>query len=202
MKNKVFLILAIALLAFTTRTFAADTLSFAGWEWMPVDDVWQVSNSGLSNAGMDSANTNIYARLDQKGSSLTYTWTIKFGSTTSATSGPMAGMHILAVDPLDAARGSSLLIWQDKNRMCLYETVNGAMPTAYRYDIMDIKVEPDEIHTYKAVVNVTSASVDIYRDDVLLHTWKPQNPLPGGNYVSFRTNRTIGTLQAFSFSSK
>lgn len=202
MKNKVFAILTVLILAVATNGFAAETLSFAGLTWTQVDDVWQVTDSGLINAGTASTNTHIFAPLDQTGNILTYTWTIYFGDTASATSGPMAGLHLFVTDPWNAGRGDSLLIFQDQNRLVLYEGVNGTLPGAYRLEVTEAKVTVGETHSYKAVVNTVSGAVEIYRDEQFLYTWQPKNPIPDGSYISFRTNRTIAMLMDFSFSSK
>lgn len=193
------LVLAPAVLAAEN---APGTLSFAGLTWTPFTDTWKVTEAGLSNDSTDSNNTNIYTILDQKGDVLTYNWTITFGETTSATSGPMAGMHILGNNPEDGYRGSSLMVWQDQNYLRIYNSVDGKVPSGYRLDIPGVTVAPGETHSYRVIVNGKTGEVTVYRDEQLLQTWMPMAPITSGNVVSVRTNHTLATLKAFSFSAK
>ncbi len=204
MRGRIACILLMLMLVVSGMAAAetAGALSLAGLEWVPVVDTWQLTADGLKNGALDSTNTNTYAALDQKGDVLTYTWTIMFHETASATSGPMAGVHLLCDSATDTNRGNSLLVWQEQTMMRVYHSVNNTMATANRLDIPGLPAAPGETHSYRLVVNTKTTEITLYRDDQFVKSWIPVQPYVQGKFISFRTNRTQATLKAISFSAQ
>ena len=164
-------------------------------DWTSVTGGWELQ---LVNADQRSANTNVYAAVDQSGGRLVYEWTVRFESTTFSL-GPAAGMHIMADDGASDVRGNSYLVFQDAEFIRLYKAQAGRLN---KVADLPAKAAVGETHSYRVEYHSDSGRMEIYRNGELAGEWTDSAPLKDGKFISVRTNGTIAVFSNIAVTSE
>jgi hypothetical protein len=155
---------------------------------------WQVVDGGYKNTDTRSSNGNAYMELSQKGTELTYEWTVTFGNTTVGF-GPAAGLYFLCSEATSAQRGNAYGIFQDGTHIRVYKPRAVEPGNLGKVTQFEAPTKVGETHTYKVEVNTKTGLFKFFRDGKLLGEYKDSAPYTTGKYISFRTGGTEATFK-------
>lgn len=190
--------LVLTLVLVQSVTLAAE-VNVAPNAFQAAAGTWVPSATTITNTDTSSNNTNAYAPIEQKGTEITFEWTITFKETLFS-SGPAAGMHILCSEGPSTTRGTSYLVFQDKSFVRIYKTSGGKLLKNGDFPTTDLT--PGETHTYKAVYSTQSGVLTVYRDGQSVGTFTDAAPIQNGEFVSLRTNGSVAEFKAIKVTSK
>jgi hypothetical protein len=166
-------------------------------EWSVVNGTWNNNGGFLEQTDETQNNTNIYAYLKQNLSNrYLYHFQMKING---AGNNKRAGIHFFADDPSATNRGNSYFVWfrQDFQTLEFYKVTNDTFTQEKVYPLqfaqnqwMDVKIVYDRI----------TGETFVYKDDKLVGEWQDNNPILGGDYISFRSgnsNLAVNNLKVY-----
>jgi len=161
-------------------------------EWISYMGNWSVQNGTLFQSDFFSQNTQLNISLTQdNASSFLYQWKMKIGGNGAE---KRAGVHIFADDLWQDFRGNSYLIYfyEDQDRVRVLKTNSGGDYETLL--VKDVSITADEWLNCKVIYDPIVGRISVYLDDKRVADIVDENPLQGGNGLSFRTGETTATF--------
>lgn len=153
-------------------------------DWTSQVGTWSTVSGGLVQTDELSANTNLWASLNQDNYDK---WLYHFAMNLSgAGTNKRAGFHFMCDDATLTNRGNSYFIWlrADDDKIQIYKTVN---------DIFQLEVDVPYVvnesqwYDIKVVYDKTTGLIQMYINDILEASWLDATPYTAGNAISFRS---------------
>ncbi len=150
------------------------------WNFIKVKFI--LSNNSLIQSDINEWNTHCYRKIQQSG-------VIFYEYNVIMNNGILdAGLHIYASKGSLSQRGTSYLIWQYKLGFVIYKTISNRLIEKNRFDSPNFR---DKQYKCKIKYDPDKGIINIWKDGVLIGQWIDKNPIQSGDYISFRTNKTV-----------
>lgn len=167
-----------------TNGFFNDAFVALNPEWTTSTGTWSINSGTLEQSDENQTNTNIYASLTQSLSNrYLYHWQGKIDGTGN---NRRAGFHFFCDNGSLTNRGNSYFVWfrVDQQTLEVYKTINDVF---YLQSSVGITIQPATWYDYKVFYDRITGKVDVYMNDIFIHTWTDPSPYANGSYISFRS---------------
>ncbi len=170
-----------------------DSYNSSVWSVPANSGTWEVNSGNLVQKDTVSANTNIYAYLNQTLSNrYLYQFNVKIDPATYGTNQHRFGLHYFCDSGSMSNRGNSYFIYfrQETSTLEFFKVVDDIY--TQEKVINNVATVFGQCYDIKVVFDRTTGKTDVYRNDVLLGSWTDPNPLSlnNGRYISFRTGNS------------
>lgn len=167
-------------------------------DWTQANGTWSINTGALYQSNEDSANTNIYAPLNQTLSNR-YLYNF-YGKIDGAGITRRAGFHFFCDNASQTNRGNSYFVWLrvDDAKLQIYKVTNNVFGTA----VLDIPFTTvaGQWYDYKVIYDRISGKITVYVDNQFAASWTDSSPIATGNAISFRSanaNFAINELKVY-----
>lgn len=167
-----------------TNGFFNDAFVALNPEWTAATGTWGINSGVLEQADQNNTNTNIYASLTQNLSNrYCYHWNGKIEGTGN---NRRAGFHFFCDNGSLTNRGNSYFVWfrVDQQALEIYKTINDVF---YLQSSVGISIQPATWYDYKVFYDRITGKVEVYMNDIFIHSWIDSSPYSNGSYISFRS---------------
>ncbi len=166
-----------------------DSYNSPVWSVPASSGTWQVSGGNLLQNDSASANSNIYASLNQNLSNrYLYQFYAMMDPLTYSGNAHRFGFHFFSDNGALPNRGNSYFIYfrQETSVLQFYKVVNDVYTLSST--VNNVTTAFSQWYDFKVIFDRTAGKIDVYRDNILLGSWTDSSVLTNtGDYISFRT---------------
>lgn len=157
-------------------------------EWTVNSGTWNIASGALTQTDEVSANTNIYATVNQTLSNQ-YLYLFK-GTISGSGTNRRAGLHIMCDDATQSNRGNSYMLYfrPDQSNVEIYEVTTNTLTlvktTAYSFAV-------GTTYDFKITYDRTTGDLALWVNNAFVTNWIDTTPLTFGNSISMRSANCV-----------